>query len=69
METWIRTGLTAIESALGQAKCTNGNPCGAVSQYNHGDEKPWQIADDQHSEAFCTLEDAIAAAGGWSDSE
>ena len=66
METWIRTGLRASESALGVAKCTNGNPCGAFAQYHHGDEKPWQIVDDHYSETFATLEEAITAADQWS---
>ena len=69
MKNLIARGLKAIEKALGPALCSDANPCGAVVQYNEGEAKPWQIADDQHSEAFCTLEDAIAAAGGWSDSE
>jgi len=52
-----------IEEALGGAKCSDKNPCGALA-YSEPNGR-WRIADDWASETYKNYMDAAAAARGW----
>lgn len=63
--TAVNDGVREIESHLGECRSSAANPCGAAVYYDAGIDKPWRISDDQWSETFATLADAVEGAKAW----
>lgn len=54
-----------IESHLGESRCTADNPRGAAAYFDESEYLQWRIADDQTSDRYRTVDEAIGGAKAW----
>jgi hypothetical protein len=59
----IAEKIEQIEKALGPARASRTNPCGAGAHAER--DGHWRISDDQHSETYTTFAEALEAAKTW----
>ena len=61
--------ISALNRAIGNRRCTQGNPTGVSFYYDLDQAKPFRIADDQYGESFATYEELLAACEEWEFSD